>query len=269
MKPFNKLVLGSNMALAITFASVLASAHISIDDGGTHRSRYPAGEQKNGPCGRLNGTRGTNVYTYEPGQTVTVKVKEVIPHPSYFRFAFDTDGDNGFKMPASIKPIDPTRPCPFNAADLCTASDLYNTPEVLPNMDYLAPHLSSQLPPNGIHTFQVTFPNVECTNCTLQLIQVMEDVIHGAYNPTPGHPADSYVEDNYRQCIDIVLKRSTGTGGAGGNGGGAGTGGSGGGNNGCTFGPCSVGANAPAGPYTALLALIGLGAALLRRQRRG
>ena len=260
MASLNKLFTGSTLALAVTLSGAVASAHISIDDGGTHRARYPASEQKNGPCGRLNGTRGTNVYTYEPGQTITVKFKEVIPHPSYFRFAFDVDGDDGFKMPASITPIDPTRACPYNAADQCGTSDFYNTPEVLPNMDNIGRHLANQLPANGIWEFQVKLPDVECDNCTLQLIQVMEDVIHGAYNPAPGHPADSpYIEDNYRQCIDIVLKRGgTGTGGSGGSGGTPDP-------EGCS---CRVGATSPASTYPALLGMIGLGAVALRRRRR-
>lgn len=258
MASFNKLAAGFNVALALTLGAAAASAHISIDQAGTHRARH-GDEQKQGPCGRLNGTRSNNVYTYEPGQTITVKFVEVIPHPSYFRFAFDTDGEDDFKMPASIKPIDPTRPCPYNAADLCTASDLYNSPAVLPDMDYLKPHLANQLPPNNIYEFQVKLPDVECNNCTLQLIQVMEDVIHGAYNPAPGHPADSpYIEDNYRMCIDIVLKR--GATGSGGSGGGDGSG--------CALGPCSVGTAGSASPYPALLSALALGAMALRRRRR-
>jgi MYXO-CTERM domain-containing protein len=261
----NKLFAGFTLALATTLSGAAASAHISIDEGGSHKSRYPHTEQKNGPCGRLNGTRSTNVYTYEPGQTITVKFKELIPHPSYFRFAFDVDGDDGFKMPASIKPIDPTRLCPYNAADQCGTSDFYNTPEVLPNMDNLRPHLANNLPPNGLYEIQVKLPDVECDNCTLQLIQVMEDVIHGAYNPAPGHPADAYIEDNYRQCIDIVLRR--GGGGTGGSGAG-GSGGTGPGPDpeGCTA--CRVGATSPASSYPAFLGGIGLAAMALRRRRR-
>jgi MYXO-CTERM domain-containing protein len=267
----NRLFAASTLALAVTLSGVVASAHISIERGGTHNSRYPERDQKLGPCGRATGAHGDGpVYTYEPGQTITVRFKEVIPHPSYFRFAFDTDGDDGFKMPASIQPIDPTRACPYNAADQCGASDFYNTPEVLPNMDNIGRHLSNQLPPDGLWEFQVKLPDVECSKCTLQLIQVMEDVIHGAYNPAPGHPADTaYIEDNYRQCIDIVLKRGgAGTGGTGGTGG-SGSGGTGGNGtpdpDGCT---CRVGAAGPASTYPALFGMIGLTALALRRRRR-
>src|SRR5689334_16166220 len=99
------------VAVALVTPS-LAWAHISLEQGGTHLSRYGDSEIKDGPCGRAGGTRGTHVYTYQPGATITVSLVEYIPHPSYFRFAFDDDGDDAFKEPASILPIDPQRPCP-------------------------------------------------------------------------------------------------------------------------------------------------------------
>ena len=45
-----------------------------------------------------------------------------------------------YAEPVSIDPIDPTRPCPFNAADQCGASDYYDNATVLPGMDDLYPH---------------------------------------------------------------------------------------------------------------------------------
>jgi hypothetical protein len=198
------LILGVvSFALALVAMTRPASAHISLEAGGTHNSRYGDGFLKDGPCGKAGGTRGTNIYTYAPGQTITVSLRETIPHPSYFRFAFDNDGDDAFIEPASILPIDPARKCPDGPGDHCGASDFYNSPAVLPNMDNLNPHLTASL--NMPYTWQVTLPDVECTNCTLQVIQVMEDDgAHGPYDPTPGVG----VEDIYHQCIDIVLKRS-------------------------------------------------------------
>jgi len=203
---------GASIALAAVAMTRPASAHISLEAGGTHNSRYGDGLIKDGPCGKAGGTRGTNIYTYAPGQKITVKLRETIPHPSYFRFAFDNDGDDAFIEPASILPIDPNRKCPTGPGDHCGASDFYNSPAVLPNMDNLNPHLTAAL--NAAYSWEVTLPDVECTNCTLQVIQVMQDDgPHGPYDPTPGVG----IEDIYHQCIDIVLKRSTdgGTGGDG------------------------------------------------------
>jgi hypothetical protein len=182
------------------------SAHISLERGGTHLSRYGDGEIKDAPCGRAGGVRGTNVYTYAPGETITVNLVETIPHPGYFRIAFDDDGDDDFKDPVSIQPLDPGRPCPLNEFDQCGHTDdfrdLYNTPAVLPGMDFLEPHVTASF--GAEYTWQVTLPNVQCNNCTLQVIQVMEDIVHGAYN-TDRSIEPSYIEDVYHQCIDLVL----------------------------------------------------------------
>jgi hypothetical protein len=192
--------------VATALCAATAAAHISLDQGGTHKSRYGDMYLKDGPCGMMDGTRSTNVYTYAPGATVPVTIVEFIPHPSYFRIAFDDDGDDGFVPPASIEPIDPMRACPFNAADECGAPDYYNSPTVLPMMDDLDPHASA--PFGQKYTWNVKLPHVECDNCTLQIIQVMEDTIHGAYNPIKGDPNDNpYVDDIYYQCIDLVLQK--------------------------------------------------------------
>ncbi|HWE28360.1 MAG TPA: SCE4755 family polysaccharide monooxygenase-like protein [Polyangia bacterium] len=222
-------------ALAAFTVAPPAFAHISLEQGGTHLSRYGDSYLKDLPCGKAGGTRGTNIYTYAPGATITVSFVETISHPSYFRFAFQASGDDQFKEPASIKPIDPSRPCPIDSGDHCGASDFYNTPNVLPMMDDLDPHLAGTS--GKKYTYQVTLPNVECDNCTLQLIQVMEDnQLHGDYDPTPGVG----IEDLYHQCIDLVLKQGApttndggaGAGGGGGGGGSGGTGGTGGGTGG-------------------------------------
>jgi hypothetical protein len=201
---------GFAVAASVLAIAHPAAAHISLEEGGTHKSRYGDGELKAGPCGKAGGTRGTNVYTYSSGQKITVTVVETIPHPGYFRFAFDNDGDDAFIEPASIKPIDPSRKCPNDPTDRCGVSDFYNSPAVLPGMDNLNPHLTAAF--GTRYTWEVSLPDVECNNCTLQLIQIMEDdLTHGPYDPTPGVG----VADIYHQCIDIVLKRSAdaGTGG--------------------------------------------------------
>jgi hypothetical protein len=200
---------GKAVFLATLLVAPLANAHISLEKGGTHLSRYGDDELKAGPCGRANGLPGTHLYTYAPGATIEVKLVEFIPHPGYFRFAFDPDGDDGFKEPASIKPVDPKRKCPTGPGDHCGESDFYNSPEVLPGMDNLNPHLAGG---TKTYSWQVTLPDVECDHCTLQVIQVMEDDgPHGPYDPTPGVG----VADIYHQCIDIRLTReAAGDGGA-------------------------------------------------------
>ena len=194
-------------ALFAVQAPSTASAHISLEKAGTHKSRYGDSFIKEGVCGKKIEARGTNIYTYEPGETITIKVMETVPHPGYFRIAFDDDGIDDFKDPVSIKPVVPTRKCPFDQFDRCTKSDFYNTKAVLPGMDNLFPHTGGLAALNKVYDFKVQLPDVECTNCTIQIIQVMEDTVHGAYN-TQGE--DNSLEDVYHTCIDVVLKRKGG-----------------------------------------------------------
>src|SRR5690349_20175034 len=99
MKPLHRIL----PALLVLGTAATASAHISLDQAGTHKSRY-GDPQKVGPCGVAGGERSENVYKYDAGETIKVEIKEYISHPGYFRIAFDDDGDDGFKDPQSIKP---------------------------------------------------------------------------------------------------------------------------------------------------------------------
>jgi MYXO-CTERM domain-containing protein len=187
-----------------------AHAHIRME--GVLKSRTPDGllpglddAQKMSPC---DGARSAGpVYTFQPGTTITLSVEESIPHPSYYRIAFDNDGEDGFKEPKSIKPIVASRPCPYDKDDQCGQSDFCNVydpngPRVL--WDNLDPHASG----GGNYSWNVTLPDIECENCTIQVIQVMEDTVHGAYCPQGSCAAASAsLEDIYHRCINIKLKR--------------------------------------------------------------
>jgi hypothetical protein len=177
--------------LGTTFATTEARAHFDQLDG-THMSRSGGGldQIKAAPCGIAGSTRGTNVYTYKPGSTITISVDEYIPHPGYYRIAFDNDGDDGFVTPASISGehgnCDGDPKCGPGMEDFCN-----NDTVLLDNLDAHASMFGASW------TWSVTLPNVECDNCTLQIIQVMTDLdVHGV-----AYPAD----DIYYQCIDLVL----------------------------------------------------------------
>lgn len=189
------------LSSALWLAAASAHAHIRLDGAGTHESR-DGDAQKAAPCGTANSKRGTKIYTYEPGETIEVSVSEYVPHPGYFRIAFDQDGDDSFKDPVSIDPIDTTRQNQ-GATDNDKGSDFCNNETVL--MDNVDPHLSaglSGLTNPKVWTWQVKLPDVECDNCTLQILQIMED--------PAGHGAFDGKSDIYHQCVDIVLKRKDG-----------------------------------------------------------
>lgn len=227
----------------VTLPAGQAQAHIDLDQAGTHLSRHGGAlfDIKTAPCGVAGTTRGTNIYTYKPGATITISIAEYIPHPGYFRIAFDDDGHNDFVDPASV--TGESGDCAGDPKCGPGMEDYCNNDTVL--LDNLDRHSSTE----GPYTWTVTLPNVECTNCTLQIIQVMEDLDLHTRLPYPG-------DDLYYQCIDLVLANDAedtgvspavndaidctadapvggeggagGAGGAGGEGGAGGTGGAGG-----------------------------------------
>ena len=202
----------TGLTLLALFAST-ASAHIDLQPAGTHIAKYDQGavgtDTKIGSCGNPDGVPTGAEYTYKPGETITVSMVEYIRHPGYFRIAFDDDGDDDFVDPRWIVALDPdNRPggCPIDSSDHCrrgdqaTEGDFFNNSTVL--MDNLNPHGRETAQPS--YTWEVTLPDIECDNCTLQLIQVMEDpagTFHGVYNTTTQNDQN----DVYHQCIAIVL----------------------------------------------------------------
>lgn len=119
-----------------------ASAHIAL------RSPAPRTvDQKAGPCGAAGSSRGSNVTTFAPGETITVTWDETVDHPGHYRIAFNPDGDD-FQNP--------------NNPD-----DGFETTMVEPIADK----------GGGSYTQQVTLPTTPCENCTLQLVQVMTTAV--------------------------------------------------------------------------------------------
>src|ERR1700712_3804106 len=192
------------VAVMMAFAGAMpAKAHIIMVGDIVSRG----GDQKLSPC---DGAKGAGpVYTFQPGATITLQLMEPIAHPSYFRISFDNDGDDGFVEPASIKPIDPMRACPFDADDHCGASDYCNVVSSSGGATVLWDNLNPHLPADAkAMKWNVKLPDIECENCTIQVIQVMEDTVHGAYCPQGSCPnAKNSLEDIYHRCIDIKLER--------------------------------------------------------------
>jgi uncharacterized protein (TIGR03382 family) len=219
------------VALSLLLAPSVAMAHAVLT--------YPpprTTELKSAPCGAAGSTRGTNVTTLAPGATIQVLFKETIDHPGHYRISFDEDGQDFFM------------PTDFNT----------NTEGQLNVIDDLIPDIQGTLPAGGRpYMVDITLPNVECANCTLQLIQMMtETATFEAAN------------DIYFSCADITLAANAPDAGtnAGGDDAGVDPGGSGSGgpNSGVESGGCSAGGGGAGGlSALALLGLVGW-----RRRRR-
>lgn len=137
------------------FTSDRAEAHAKLT---TPVPRDPTsnGGNKTGPCGPV-AKAATVSATYNAGENVTIKWTETINHPGRFFFAISSDSDVSFK-------------------NFATYVDDQNT--------------------SGMHTYSATFklPDVGCENCTLQMIQSMEE------NPS----APSY----YYSCADVKIVKA-------------------------------------------------------------
>lgn len=158
--------------------SARSSAHIELSQPvprAAGRSPDPNANLKEGPCGQEENRRTETVNVFEPGQSLDVVWREYVNHRSYYRVAFDPDGDDGFPVfpgvGISAEGDDPTLTCPVDGRVI------------------LAYDLDDRVA--GEHTLRITLPDVECDNCTLQLIQYMYDT---------GRPY-------YFQCADLALRR--------------------------------------------------------------
>jgi cysteine-rich repeat protein len=165
------------LALLALAAASPAAAHVQLVQP-TARSGTAASpdyvNQKAGPCGLAG--RSANVTTLRAGATIAVLFDEIIDHPGEFRIAFDPDGDDDLAPPV------------WDGAT-------WNTP---PGVMLLAEHVPDL--PAGVTRgeVQVTLPATACTNCTLQLVQVMTD-----------KPPFDGGNDFYFMCADLVLEAPT------------------------------------------------------------
>ncbi|HWA77351.1 MAG TPA: SCE4755 family polysaccharide monooxygenase-like protein [Polyangiaceae bacterium] len=177
----------------------LARAHFHLDAPPSWANQNTTGDpQKSGPCGETNMPNmtqavATNIVTpFQPGQTITVTIKETVPHPGHYRVALAQD--------RSMLPADP----PVTAGDTaCGSTVIDSTPEFPVLVDGALVHTGTL---SGAQNIQVTLPtNITCTKCTLQVIEFMSN--HGLNNPGGCF---------YHHCADIsILPGNGGAGGAG------------------------------------------------------
>jgi hypothetical protein len=201
-RPFASIGL---VGLVLTVASS-AAAHLSLKSINGQmpvaRAEAPAEDLKAGPCGQNTNGRTTTVTELTAGAEVTIVWEEYVDHPGFYRVAFDADGDDGFPVIANMDDVTPAQ-CGLD----CTGVDYALGAEdgVLAYVD------------DGNTSASFVVPNMNCENCTLQVIQFMTDKL--------GNGNDDEI---YYQCADITITGAA-AGGAGGAGGGGAAGGGAGG----------------------------------------
>jgi MYXO-CTERM domain-containing protein len=139
--------------------------------------------QKAPPCGDDGDADLTGITTtFAPGETITIKIKETIPHPGHYRVALAVNDPS--ELPAEPEVTPGTTPCGSAAID----------PD--PQFPVLADGVLVHTAPfDGPQTFEVTLPDdVTCEHCTLQVIEFMSS--HGLNNPGGCF---------YHHCADIAI----------------------------------------------------------------
>jgi hypothetical protein len=178
---FMKLRILSVLLPGLLLSATAAEAHIRLE---FPAPRHPGNNPplKASPCGVANEQKPTAApsaaNTFRPGQTIMLRFNEFIGHPGHFRIALVPSGQT-FPEPTG-----------FN--------DIKNPPVAPILLDGVLPHTDS--PSNTVRQVMVTLPNMTCTNCTLQLIQMMTD--KPPFSPSP--PAGTG-NDIYYTCADIAL----------------------------------------------------------------
>jgi len=182
MPPIKKAAsLAAVFGVSMTLAGVSA-AHVDLSSPAPRAHGETEGDLKTGPCGQTANGRTANVSVFAPGETITVEWNEYIDHPAYYRIAFDDDGDDGFRVRTDGQ-TNPDADDP-EAMEAALGMDAEILAIVTEEND-TTPGQSTD-----VRSTTVTLPNVECENCTLQLIQYMYN------NPAQG----------YFQCADIALR---------------------------------------------------------------
>jgi hypothetical protein len=198
MRASNTLVALAS-ALPLMLGAARASAHLDLIAPPPRLAGETGGGQlKTKPCGQTVNARTTDkVTTFTPGQKVDIKIKEYVQHPGYFAVAFDPDGDNDFPFPRAnadkvvASTDDPKAMFPLSGTVLGIRTDK--------EKDCYGENANHEC------TISVTIPNMNCTNCTLQVTQFMYDKL--------GNNND---DEYYYQCADIKIEGAMGGGGSGG-----------------------------------------------------
>ncbi len=173
----------SAVVLALLVVPVgVADAHIHMTSPMSRQTTAQGDPQKEQHCGSPTLVRtAARTSTYQPGATITVAWTETIPHPGWFRISFQPNGEV-FEIP----PISNGAPGNYPTEDLTGMTDATTGSMVL--KDRIG---------DLVTTFDVTLPNMECANCTLQLISVMTDKMP--------YSIDAISDDIYFSCADITL----------------------------------------------------------------
>lgn len=177
------------MVVALAALAPQASARLAMPGSAEHfRLLQPASwivenergdPQKAGPCGGSNASWGTPSFAVTEvvgGSMLPIQVQETIYHPGHYRIALAVN--SMLELPPDPETVERDG----ERGPLSVSATIQNPAEPPVLMDGLWEHY--ERPPEGqMNTWEteVQIPNINCENCTLQVVQWMAE--HGFNNP--------------------------------------------------------------------------------------
>lgn len=183
-----------HLALLFTIAvPSVASAHIHMIQPKS-RTDAPTGDQKTAHCGTTGYSRAAHperITYFKPGEKIKVMWNETVPHKGWYRISLQPNGETFSYPPAGNGPDGQGNPSNYPTVNQTGMTDAVTGAMVL----------LDRIPDGEMGTTMmadVTLPNIECNNCTLQFNQFMSD--SEMYTGTGG--------SIYYNCADIVISNN-------------------------------------------------------------
>ena len=198
------------LVIGLAVAAPSASAHFKLPSTSAHfkllepepslETNDRGDPQKAGPCGGTNTDWGTPSWAITQvvgGQDLHLKIQETIYHPGHYRIALAVNSPS--ELP--LDPVTTTRDS--DRGPWSVSAEIQDPPQIPVLADGLFEHY--ERPADGMSLFEtdVRLPNINCENCTLQVVQWMAE--HAFNNPggyTYHHCADLQITADPAQPLD-------------------------------------------------------------------
>jgi hypothetical protein len=167
------------VAALVLVAPAIARGHFKLVEPASWLIENDRGDpQKTGPCGGSNTDWGKPSYAVTKavgGQKLHVKVQETIYHPGHYRVALAVNS------PTELPPDPETTTREGERGPVSVSAVIQTAPQIPVLADGLFPHATKPTGPMPAFEADVVLPNINCRQCTLQVIQFMAE--HGFNNP--------------------------------------------------------------------------------------
>jgi hypothetical protein len=147
--------------------------------------------QKAGPCGGTNTNWGQPSYVVNQargGSMLHLKVQETIYHPGHYRVALAVNS------PTELPPDPETQTIESERGPRSVTATIQDPPQIPVLADGLFVHDTRPAEPGQIFEADIRLPNINCRQCTLQVVQWMAD---HAFNNPGGY--------SYHHCANIQI----------------------------------------------------------------